>query len=168
VRISVRRLLDGASYGLRLSPPPRHYPASHLRVAAERYKTAASRQHLDAVLARYRQKWITKPETLSLDDRLALVAFARVAVSKILLEDPERAPDLRELRNQIAHFSYASSDNDWEMLRRELLRVLPDLDDPIDRESTAQLEPETPEDSEQGRSIIDDLAFGLKEKGAGE
>jgi hypothetical protein len=167
VRISTRRLLDAASYGLRLSPPPRRQPVSHLRVAAERYKRAASNQHLDAVLARYRQKWITEPETLSSDDRLELVMYAGVAMNEIVLHHPEREPQLRQLRNRIEQFASMSSDANWECFRYELLRVLPDLDDPIDRESTPLFESEPPE-HDQARSIIDDLVYDLKEKGAGE
>jgi hypothetical protein len=170
VGISARRLLDAASYGLRLSPPPRRQPVSHLRVAAERYKTAASNQHLDAVLARYRQKWITEPETLSSDDRLALVMYAGVAVREIVLHHPEHEPELSQLRNRIEHFASMSSDDNWECFRRELVRVLPDLGDPIDRESTPQFESETSDDSDQARFVIssNDFAVGLEEKGSGE
>jgi hypothetical protein len=168
VRISAKRLLDAASYGLRLSPPPRRPPVSHLRIAAERYRIAASRQHLDAVLARYRQKWITEPETLDQDQKYELVVYAKAAVNEIVLHHPEREPELSQLNVLIEDVQAHFSEEKWEEFRRELLRVLPDLDDPIDRESTPQFEPEPPEESDQVRSIIDDFAFGFKEKGSGE
>jgi hypothetical protein len=141
VRISARRLLDVASYGLRLSPPPRREPVSHLRVATERYRAAASRQHLDAVLARYRQKWIMEPETLDRDEKYALVLYAKAAVRELLEAHPERQFDSAPLRTSISLLEdYFVADttredvdfwNDtWERFREELLGVLPDLDDP--------------------------------------
>jgi hypothetical protein len=141
VRVSAKRLLDTASYGLRLSPPPRRETVSHLRLAAERYRTAASRQHLDAVLARYRQKWINEPETLDVNKKYWLVLSAKAAVNEIVRHHPERADEFSHLNELIEDLRFRWSEDRWESFRRELLQVLPDLDDPlIDQEAMEAIE----------------------------
>jgi hypothetical protein len=166
VRVSAKRLLDAASYGLRLSPPTRRKPVSHLRLAAERYKAAASSQHLDAVLANYRQKWIIEPETLDADEKYRLVLYAKVAVNEIVLHHPDREDEFSQLTALIEDLEIDLSEDKWGTFRHELLRVLPDLDNPIARE----FEADPAGESDQFRFIVwdDHFVFGHKEKGAKE
>jgi hypothetical protein len=128
---SAKRLLDRASYALRLSPAPRREPVSPLRLAAERYKTAASRQHLDAVLARFHQRWIIEPETFDEEEMYDLAESAEAAVNEIVLLHPERKHELSRLQALIEQFYLDQHKKFWELFRHELLRVLPDLDDPL-------------------------------------
>jgi hypothetical protein len=131
VRISAKRMLDVASYALRLSPAPRPDPVSPLGLASEHYKAVASSQHLDATLARYRQSWITEPETLDSRERQLLAHFANAAVYEILQTQPDKEKDLSLLAGRIDRYLLYLSDYEWQRFREELLRVLPDLDDPV-------------------------------------
>jgi hypothetical protein len=173
VRVSAKRLLDAASYALRLSPPPRPEPVSPLRLAAEHYRTAAASQHLDAALARYRQRWINEPEALNPAERYELLRYAHAAVTQILYDSPERTEELlplQELMDPLEDkFPEDVSDDEWERFRLELLRVLPDLDDPM-RPSAAANGPEAYSDEKSDQPVFDltDLdVFDHKEKGFG-
>jgi hypothetical protein len=141
---------------------------SPLLLAAEHYRTAATRQHLDAALARYRQKWIIEPEALDPDEKYELILYAKAAVNEIVLHHPDREQGLSQLKLLIENLQPEFSEEKWETFRRELLRVLPDLDDP--RESAPRFEPEPPEVGDRDRWLIgaDDFALGLEEKGSGE
>jgi hypothetical protein len=158
VRISAKRLLDAASYGLRMSPPPRPEPVSPLRLAAEHYKEAASRQHLDAILARYQQRWINDFETLNLAEKVSLLDYAHAAVKQILYDSPERREELAPLQQLMEplenKFPPEISEAEWENFRLELVRVLPDLDDPVDP-SAAALGPEEHVGEKTDQAVVD-------------
>lgn len=89
-------------------------------------------------------------------------------MNEIVLHHPDREQELSHLKLVIEDLQPEFSEEKWETFRRELLRVLPDLDDP--RESAPRFEPERPEESHQDPWAlrIDDFAFGLEEKGSGE
>ena len=104
---------------------------SPLRLAAERYTAAASRQHLGAVLARYRQMWILYPDSIDWVEKYQLVLYAKAAANEIVLHHPGRGHEFSQLNALIEDLQTDFSEEKWGTFRRELLQVLPDLDDPI-------------------------------------